>query len=99
MKSLPEEPSTKVVGIPWYSPETYDKLRAEMQDPEALPATFEEWLQQAQGAERQLCREGCTVVRVDLTLSTFRAYCLRRGLPLNSGSRVRFATESATRHG
>ena len=99
MKSLSEEPGTKVVGIPWYSPETYDSLRAAMLDPNALPATHDEWLQQAQGAERQLRREGCMVVRVEFTLPDFRAYCLSRGLPLDSASRLSFSTESATRHG
>ena len=83
------------IGIPWYTQETYTEVRAAMQDAEAMPRSYEDWLEQAQRAERQILREGRSVARVQLTVLSLSTYCLSHGLPLASEGRTRFATEVA----
>ena len=89
------KPRGDTIGIPWYCRETYAEVKAAMRDAEAMPGSYDEWLDQAQRAERQILREGRMVARVFLTVPNLSTYCLSRGLPLASEGRVRFATEVA----
>lgn len=42
------------VGIPWYRPDDYNKLRKLFVDGNILHATYKEWLASAEQLEKQL---------------------------------------------
>ncbi len=85
------------VGIPWYRPDSYARVRALMRDGANLPETFEKWLYRAHKAEEQIHRAGNATIRVDLDLEEFPRFCRERGLDLDTNGRTRYAAFVAAR--
>jgi hypothetical protein len=87
----------QVVGIAWYRPDDYREILRIMADRHLLPATYDEWKQQAEGLERQQLGKGVRVVRAVIDPQTFPAWCRRNGLNVDAQARMRFANEEAYR--
>ena len=87
-----------IAGIPWYSLEHFDEIKALMEDGHRLAATYSQWRLAAEQTERKLRREGKTVVRAHLEPNAFREHCRRHGLNVDSKGRVHFANWTARQH-
>ena len=90
---------TEVFGIPWYSRESYDEVRARMQDGDSLPDSYAYWLSSAESVEAAVVAVGKRVVRVHLDVASFLTWCRNEGLQPNSSARSRYATAMASRGG
>lgn len=80
--------------LPWYEPETYQRVCALMHDKDCLFATYAEWLAAAQRTEQHLRGDGARTVRVTLDLIHFPAWCAahRPGLDINGQARIQYAS-------
>ena len=88
--------SGRVIGMPWYSPEHYMRLRGMMSDQHTMAPAYETWRAAAQNNEQVATAAGLTVVRVRIDPDVFKAWCAERDLQLDSSARMRFASEAAT---
>ena len=86
--------SSRVIAMPWYSPQDYGRLRAMVADQHAMAAAYEVWLASAQNNEQVAKDAGLTVVRVAIDPDEFAAWCAERDLALDSSARMRFASET-----
>jgi len=82
------------VGLPWYEPETYDRVCALMSDKDRMFSTYASWLAAAQRTEDQMRRQGHSTVRVVLDLEQFPAWCTanRPGLDIDAEARTQYAS-------
>lgn len=88
----------RVVGIAWYRPEDYDAIRRVMADGKQLPASFHVWRMNAETGEKQLRRQGHTVVRAYIDPETFPDWCRARGHDVDAQARMDFANIVAKEH-
>ena len=82
------------VGLPWYSADNYDALRACLADGTRLPKRYEMWRVSAEQIEREVQRSGVEVVRVPIAPDAFLAWCARTGLASDGSARARYAAEA-----
>jgi len=82
----------QVVGMAWYRPETFDKLRAMFEDGYKLHRTYDEWLLAAESGRKGLEDRGIRVVTVDIDPDKFPEWCKSQGLKLDADARTRFAS-------
>ena len=79
-----------VVGIAWYRPERYDRIREVMADGISFPKTHASWRQKAGRMERELRRQGLEPVRVDIDPDAFSRWCSEQAVAPDSEARDRF---------
>ncbi len=76
--NTPIEP--KVIGICWYTPETYGPCLAVFDDRDHLHQSYDAWLKSAMEAESGLVQRGVRVVRVQIEPETFVQWCRDNGM-------------------
>jgi len=80
----------ELIGIPWYKKEHYPRILAIFTDGHNLPDTFDDWLKKAQDIADRIESRGSTVIKVDIDPETFPAWCMSRGLNIDSNARNYF---------
>jgi hypothetical protein len=85
------EMKVEKTGIAWYRKEDYQRLLELFEDGQKLPATYEQWLQAANGLFERLKSQGVSVQRVYLYPNDFAAWCRSRGLNINADARMKYA--------
>ena len=83
------------VGMAWYRPDDYDRLREILVDGAKLPASYDMWRISAEQVATTVSQSGVDVVRVTLEPDVFAAWCGARGLTTDGTARARFANEMA----
>jgi hypothetical protein len=92
---MPQQ-APNVLGVPWYSPEQYARVVSIMADPQALPATFQEWRGTVDYLQEQAKAAGIRIVRAPLDPDAFLAWCAQHGLAPDGRARTRYAREAAS---
>jgi hypothetical protein len=82
-------------GISWYRKGDYAAILALFTDAAGLPATFEEWLAQAKGIERQIKRTGGRAIRAYIDPVEFPKWCQQTGNKLDASGRMAFGSAFA----
>lgn len=82
------------VGLPWYSLENYNVLRASLADGVKLPPLYETWRAATEQMEGVVRRSGVEVVRVPIEPAAFAAWCARDGSTSDAASRAKYAAEA-----
>jgi NhaA family Na+:H+ antiporter len=82
-----------IVGVVWYRPEQWARMREVVADPERLEATYEQWLKVASKAFKDLSNLGLQVLKVEVDADEFVLWCKLNGLPLDGAARSQFVTE------
>lgn len=84
----------QLTPLPWYEPETYERVCALMHDQDRLFGTYAEWLAAAQRTEQQLSKNGARTVRVTLDAVQFPAWCAahRPGQHIDGQARIQYAS-------
>jgi hypothetical protein len=83
-----------VTALPWYDRRDYRALLELFSDPEKLPATYDAWLERAEGIERQFKRAGFGVARIWIRPLPFSAWCKERNVSPDQAARLIFANEA-----
>ncbi len=90
----------RAVGLPWVRKEDYAAFLAICEDAYGFPATWEEFVQFSEEAERSYKANGLIVERAYIDPETFPDWCARNGERVNSHGRMRFAASiAAEKHG
>ncbi len=77
----------QIVGMAWYRPETFDRLRAMFEDGDKLHRSYKEWLSAAEFGRKSMEAQGIRVVCVDIDPDEFPKWCKANGMKLNAEAR------------
>jgi len=87
-----EQPMMRI-GLAWYTPEQWRRMRDTADDVDDLEATYEEWLAQAERAEKEIAADGHQVERVMLDVDELMAWLNETGRRATGASRLVYALE------
>ena len=85
----------QIIGMSWYRPETFARLRAMFEDGNKLHRTYEEWLTDAEAGRKSMEAKGVRVVCVDIDPDQFPKWCTANGMKLNAEARNRYSSTVA----
>jgi hypothetical protein len=92
MKSMNNKRQTNV-GMAWYRPEQWDRLRELSADVEVLEANHAEWLTFATRTFEDLRKRGIPVEKVDVDVEEIWAWCQRQGRPMDGKTRADYVVQ------
>ena len=81
------------MGIAWYKPEQWERLREISIDRKDIEFTYTEWLANAQRALQQILFSGQPAQKVEVDVEELFSWCKSIGLEVNGKSRSAFAAE------
>jgi hypothetical protein len=87
--------SPSVVALPWYARGDYRALLKLFSDSHRLPATYDAWLNRAEGIERQFQSAGFGVAKIWIRPIPFAAWCKERNISPDQAARLTFVNEAA----
>jgi hypothetical protein len=87
--------SPSVVALPWYARGDYPALLKLFSDSHRLPATYDAWLNRAEGIERQFQSAGFGVAKIWIRPIPFAAWCKERNISPDQAARLTFVNEAA----
>ena len=82
-----------LVGVTWYSSETWAQVKANAADPERFEESFAEWEAMAIAALREFLRSGVQAVKFHIIPEEFFAWCALNNKLNNAESRAEFVSE------
>jgi hypothetical protein len=85
-------PETVVMGVGWYRPEQWKRLRQISADVNKLEKTHAEWLAIAEKTVKDLTRQGVSILKVDVDVEELRIWCGKQGLPIDAEARAKFVS-------
>jgi hypothetical protein len=93
MEDPNESPDIMVVGLAWYRPDQWQRVREISADEDNLHDSYLEWLQSAEARFQELRSSGLRVEKVDVHSEALTLWCNERGLEINGEARSRYAAE------
>lgn len=81
-----------VVGMAWFKPENFARLRAMFKDGHKLHRTYDEWLRAAETGRKAQEVKGLRVVCVDIDPDDFPQWCKAQGMDLDANARMQYAS-------
>ena len=93
MKESKESQDQIVIGLAWYRPEQWLRVRDISSDADSLEGSYEEWLRSAEQKLEELSSSGLQVEKVDVHSEQLILWCNERGLEVNGQARSRYVAE------
>jgi hypothetical protein len=88
-----KEARSAVVGVTWYTQETWSEVKAAATDPERFEKTYAEWSAMAIEAVADLKNTGVNTAKVLIIPNELLPWCLGHNRPNNAASRAEFVSE------
>jgi len=85
-----------IIGVTWYTEETWAQVKASALDPECFEDSFAKWKAMAVAARREFQRSGVQAVECQIVPEEFSAWCALNGQENNATSRAEFVSEKLT---
>lgn len=82
-----------VIGVTWYTEESWGQVKATATDPECFEDSFEKWKAMAVLARRNFQRSGVLALECQINPEEFFAWCALNNQENNSTSRGEFVSE------
>lgn len=82
-----------VIGVTWYTEDTWAQVKATATDPECFEASFPEWKAMAVSARREFQRTGVLALECQIVPEEFFAWCAQNNQENNSTARAEFVSE------
>ncbi len=82
-----------VLGIAWFRPEQWQRLRDVSDDVDHLEATHADWLLQATRMLKKLQRNGIAVRKVDIDVEDLVAWCNAAGRHVDGPARADYTAK------
>src|SRR4051794_4034876 len=82
-----------IVGIAWYRPQDWNRLREISVDPEAMEESHAKWLESTNRTLRVLQKKGHRVRRVIVNLDELLDFCRREKMQLDARARSQFVAD------
>lgn len=81
------------LGIAWYRPEQWQRLREISTDKDVVEETHAEWVQNAKRALKKLRRQGIEPVKVDVDVEELLRWCESQHIPVDGNARSTYVAE------
>ncbi len=85
------------VGVAWYRPEQWQRLREISIDKDVLEETHAEWVQNAERAVQELRRQGMKPVEVDVDVEELLKWCASQHIAVNGEARSTYVAAKLER--
>jgi hypothetical protein len=82
-----------LIGVTWYTEETWSQVKASASDPECFEESFPKWKAVAISARREFQRSGVRAVECHIIPQEFFAWCALNNQENNATSRAEFVSE------
>ena len=82
-----------VIGMAWYRPQQWQRLRQVSADMENLEENYHEWLVVASARFREMQEQGFDIRKVDLDVEDLVEWCEQKGRPVDGHARAEYALE------
>jgi hypothetical protein len=82
-----------IIGVTWYTEETWSQVKATASDPECFEQSFSKWKAMAISARREFQRSGVRAVECHIVPKEFFEWCTLNSQENNSSSRAEFVSE------
>lgn len=82
-----------VIGVTWYTEETWQQVKATASDPECFEDSFAQWKAMAVAARRNFQRSGVLALECRIEPEEFAAWCAQHQQENNSTSRAEYVSE------
>ncbi|BBI99372.1 hypothetical protein FGKAn22_10650 [Ferrigenium kumadai] len=85
-----------MIGLTWYTEETWAEVKATASDPECFEESFAKWKAMAVSARREFQRSGVRAIECLIAPQEFAAWCALNSQENNATSRAEFVSEKLT---
>lgn len=85
-----------LIGVTWYTEQTWATVKATATDPECFEESFAKWKAVAVSACREFLRSGVHAIECQIVPQEFFAWCALHGQENNAASRAEFVSEQLT---
>lgn len=82
-----------IVGLTWYTEETWAQVKATATDPDCFEDSFERWRAAASKARSEFQRSGVRAIECLIDPEELSAWCALHGQPNDATSRAEFVSE------
>ena len=79
------------VGIAWFSPAEWQKLKAIADDRDELDYSYNDWVESAEKILRDLASKGIAARKVETTIEELQRWCKARKRKLDRSARSEYA--------
>lgn len=93
MKKPNESQNRILVGVAWYRPEQWQRIRDISVDAIDMHDSYEEWLRSAEQNIKELSISGLDLEKVDVGSEQLILWCNIRGLEVNGQARSQYVSE------
>lgn len=85
-----------IIGVTWYTEDTWARVKATATDPECFEESFEKWKAMAIKAQREFLRSGVRAIECQVVPEELAAWCAETGQENNATSRAEFVSAKLT---
>lgn len=85
-----------IIGVTWYTEQTWAQVKASATDPECFEDSFKKWEAMAVAARREFQRSGVRAIECQIVPEEFFAWCAENAQENNATSRAEFVSVSLT---
>ena len=85
-----------IIGVTWYTENTWAQVKATATDPECFEQSFIKWKAMAVKARREFQRSGVRAIECHIVPQEFFAWCVQHSQENNSTSRAEFVSKKLT---
>jgi len=85
-----------IVGVTWYTEETWAEVKATATDPVCFEDSFAKWKAMAVAARREFQRSGVRAIECQIVPEEFFAWCTQNAQENNATARAEFVSVSLT---
>jgi hypothetical protein len=86
-----------VVGVGWYSPSQWARLREVSADPDQLEQTHQQWVATYERATRALAAKGVILKKVPIDVGELEKWCREREKPIDGSARSEYVLDIVQR--
>jgi hypothetical protein len=85
-----------IIGVTWYTEETWAEVKATATDPKCFEDSFKKWKAVAVKAQREFLRSGIRAIECQIVPEEFAAWCQLNNQENNSSARAEYVSETLT---
>jgi hypothetical protein len=91
-----QRPHTPVVGVCWYTPQDWERIKETATDPDLFEATFTEWETMAKENLASIFMAYPNARKVLINADEFFSWCFLRGRPNDARARSEFVADKVS---
>ena len=90
----PKTDSSKLaVGVGWYTEDNWTKVKTAATDPDRFEETYQEWIEMAEKALREIRLAGVNAEKVLINSEELLAWCIAHNKANDAASRAEFVSQ------